>query len=375
MKLCVHLTLKSKLMTSRILRECRTGVSQGVFDHVEVVGLKEDGFPTVDTVEEGITVSRIDLKSKRFSKILMMQLFKYCEWVYRLLKQYKNRKVSVIHCHGLGTLPASLVLKWRYGCKLVYDAHELETESSGLSGMRKALSKIVERICIKHVDSVLVVSDSIAAWYEKKYPMQEPFVVRNVPYALKSIDKNGALRDEFGLSSLDLIFLYQGGFEAGRGIETMLDVFTDGNDNRHLVFMGYGSLSGKIKSYAEKYPNIHYRDAVSSDDLLKYTASADVGMSLIENSCLSYFYSLPNKLFEYMMAGLPIIGSDFPEIKKVIKRNDCGWVVDAEPHYLKSMIRDIKRADIQDKAEGAKKARHDYTWEKEQTVLLAAYNA
>jgi glycosyltransferase involved in cell wall biosynthesis len=125
------------------------------------------------------------------------------------------------------------------------------------------------------------------------------------------------------------ILLYQGGLQSGRGIPVMLDAARTLNDVA-FVFMGNGPLKTDILSAASHTPNVFHIPAVPVDEILEWSASADVGATLIENYGTSYYYSLPNKLFEYIRAGIPVIGSNFPEIGAIINQYQIGFTADPE---------------------------------------------
>ena len=122
--------------------------------------------------------------------------------------------------------------------------------------------------------------------------------------------KTAILRSELGIPDGDLVFLYQGGLFRARRIEQLLRVFSRAAKDRHVVFMGYGELERMVRSAAATNYNIHFRPAVSPHEVLAL-AGADVGLVGVENVCLSYYYSLPNKFFEEsLLAGVPVLGSD-----------------------------------------------------------------
>jgi glycosyltransferase involved in cell wall biosynthesis len=216
---------------------------------------------------------------------------------------------------------------------VVYDAHELESEKNGLRGVEKKLVKIIERLLIGMVDIVLVVNDSIYDHYLNMYPeLKNIRVIKNVMPIDKSVQiSSDALRVSLNIDKEKTIFLYQGGIEKGRGIELLIEAFIKSEiTNSSLVFMGYGSLKNIILAAAKGNENIYYHESVALDMLMEYTSSADVGLSIIENTCLSYYYCLPNKIFEYISAGLPIIASNFPEIRKVVDQYEAGVLVNPE---------------------------------------------
>jgi hypothetical protein len=124
----------------------------------------------------------------------------------------------------LELLPLGYLLKFIYGAKLIYDTHELETEKSNLTGLRKKLSKWLEYLLIKKVDHIFVVSEHIADWYEKTYNITRPTILFNAPQ-VAHVKKTNYFRDTFHLRDDQIIVLYQGGLAAGRGVNILFDAF------------------------------------------------------------------------------------------------------------------------------------------------------
>jgi glycosyltransferase involved in cell wall biosynthesis len=135
-----------------------------------------------------------------------------------------------------------------------------------------------------------------------------------------------------------LIFIYVGILSRGRGIEELLNVFSDPAVSAHLVCMGYGDLAATIASVAKENPKVHLHPPVPHHLVVEYASGADVGLCFIENVSLSDYYCLPNKLFEYCFAGVPVLASDFPEIRKVVERFALGQVCTPKGDAMRSAV-------------------------------------
>src|SRR5690606_34620878 len=98
-----------------------------------------------------------------------------------------------------------------------------------------------------------------------------------------------------------IVYLYLGVLIRGRGIEIILDAFRSASDRHHVVFVGFGEYETQLSNESKQYDNIHYLPGVGPERILQLTSGADVGLSLIENTSLSYYYCLPNKVFEYLL--------------------------------------------------------------------------
>jgi len=318
----------------------------------------------------------IDYKAKRYFGIPKIGICFLWYKIIKILYSLPLNKYSILHCNDLNTLPIGVIVKklFNKNVKIVYDAHEYETEMNGLQGTQKTVTKFLERTLIKHVDKVITVSDAIADEYVRLYNIEKPSLVLNTP-PYKRIEKKNIFRETFNISKEKIIFLYQGGLSKGRGIEILLDTFKIMNNNQSvIVFMGYGSLESSIIQAQESNDNIYFHKAVSPEILLAYTSSADFGISTIEDTCLSYRYCLPNKMFEYLMAELPVIVSNLPEMRKLVENNNIGTV--AEQNTPEGLKKAIDKAITLDKVELQKniqKVKEVYNWEEQEKVLLKVY--
>jgi len=359
---------------SRVLKE-NISLLRGGYD-VQVVALHEEALKEFDSIQN-IPVHRIKLKSRYWSKNKFIQLFKYFEFIYKVVRGYK--KSDILHCNDLNTLPIGVIIKkfFNKNVKIVYDAHEYEiNDTPNESKYKIKIKYYLEKFFIKYADKVITVSDSIANEYVKLYGIEKPALVLNTPLYQK-IEKKNIFRETFDIDEDKTIFLYQGGLSTGRGIEILLDAFKLINDDKSvIVFMGYGSLESLVKKYAREYNNVYFHEAVSPDILLNYTSSADFGISgqvTIEN-CLSYYYSLPNKIFEYLMAELPIIVSDAYEMKKIVELNEIGIVSkENTPNGIKIAVEEAMKLDKEKLKTNIQKLNTIYNWEEQEKVLLKLY--
>jgi glycosyltransferase involved in cell wall biosynthesis len=139
------------------------------------------------------------------------------------------------------------------------------------------------------------------------------------------------------------ILLYQGVLIAGRGIPTVIKAISQ-IQNVYLLLLGDGEAKNKFEEIArenEVSDRVIFAGTISQKDLINYTASADIGIALIENISVSYYHALPNKLFEYIMAGLPVLSSPLPQMKKIVEQYNAGII--AEPDNEDEVIDSIKK--------------------------------
>ena len=373
MKKVISIVINNFKNDSRVLKENISLQNAGY--EVKVVALWENGLKEFEIVKN-IPVHRIKLITKNWSRNKVVQLLKYFEFMYKVVKKYKN--ADIFHCNDLNTLPIGVIIKkfFNKNIKIVYDAHEYEIEINGLKGVQKTLLKFLEKKLIKYVDYVITVSDSIASEYVKLYGIKKPALVLNTP-SFKEIQKKDIFREKFDISKDKNIFLYQGSLNSGRGIEILLETFKElSKENKKvvIVFMGYGELEKEIKKIAEEYKNIYFHKAVSPDVLLDYTSSADFGISTIEDSCLSYRYCLPNKMFEYLMAEIPVIVSHLYEMKRLVEENKVGIVArENSSNGLKEAINKVLKLDKYKLQKNIIEVKKIYNWEEQEKILLNVY--
>jgi glycosyltransferase involved in cell wall biosynthesis len=231
----------------------------------------------------------------------------------------------------------------------------------------------MERLLIPYPDIIVTVSESIADWYRHEYNLGNVLVIKNIPPRPVKAVCSRILRDHFQISDDDVLFIYQGALEEGRASELILECFREANQGRHIAFMGMGSLQEKIQRYAAKYSHIHFHNAVGPEEVIYYTASADVGIHLIENTCLNHYYCLPNKVFEYLFSGLPAIVSDFPEMSRIVKEEQCGWAIPVEKQALLRVVNNVSREEIAEKKKRAQGCSAKFGWQDEEKKLLEIY--
>ncbi len=359
---------------SRILNITKALADAGIFDKIYILAIQGEGLPGLESLDSVREVVRLPVAFT--GRGLFSKIMKNLEWSIKILHFSHNKKITCINCHSLPVLPMCVLLKLLKHAKLVYEPHELETETQGSKGIKKKVFKLIESILIRHANVVITVSDSIARWYEKKYSLKKVYSIKNIPridnYALRG---SRILKDKFKINNGDTLYIYQGGLFEHRGIRILLDVFSKMPLDRHIVFMGFGQLEQLIKEHELNFSNIHFQPAVEPRDIPAYTSSADVGIALIENICLNHYYALPNKIFEYLLSGLPIIVSDFPDMGKFIDKYDCGWKIPVSEKVLTELLMSISKDDIAHKGSKVLICRDKLGSELETEALLEIYQS
>lgn len=370
MKNIVNIVLNDFVNDSRVLKVSTTLVDMSYA--VTVVAMHNEGLQERESFNS-VKVDRIKLTTRPWPRSKAIQLFKYLEFLIRAVWRY--HRADVVHCNDLSALPIGVIIKiLGKNVKVVYDCHEYETELDSLKGIEKKAKKVLERCLIPFADQVITVSDSIASEYARLYDVVKPHLVLNCPVYLEQPKKN-LFRESMGIRSDQRIFLYQGGLSKGRGIELLLEAFSGlKSDKNVLVCMGYGPLEYQIKEKALVNNTIYFHPAVKPDVLLNYTSSADFGILFYEDTCLNHRYCSPNKIFEYLMAGLPVLASNLFEMKRLITEENVGIV--AEENTIKGFRSAIQASLQQDYSiiqNNVFRTRKKYCWEEQEKVLKEVY--
>ncbi len=358
---------------SRVIKEIATLSEHTQIQKIDLFCLYYPGLPIKESISPKATVYRLT-KPKFDPRLFFLKGAGFTIWMVKVIRHLRLLRPEVIHCHDLPGICVGFFYKLLISnSTIIYDSHEFQSEVANLSETRKRIIRFIEKISITAADKFITVSPSIAANYIYRYGIKKPHLVLNCPPTVK-IESSNILRDIFKIPSDHLIFLYQGGLAKSRGIELMLEAFDRLNGtNRHIVFMGFGPLEELVISKSKISANIHFHPAVKHDVLLKYTASADFGICLTDLSCKNHMFCLPNKLFEYINAGVPVIATDLIEVRKIIDEYKIGFIIREET--VDALICSIEAAskssvDIRFNTSIAAKI---YNWESQKPPLLSCY--
>jgi len=299
----------------------------------------------------------------------------------RLGSRASSSKPDVVHAHDAAMLLPGMLAARRAGAKLVYDSHELATGVPYRRGAWPAVVAGAERLGAPRADATIAVSDGIAASLAERYRLRRPpAVVRNLP----DLPRPGAvrapdLRRELGVGDAPLV-LHQGAVVAGRGCETLLEALALLPDAHLLLLGAAGPYAEGLRAAARERgigERTHILAPVAPEALLSHTAQADVGVSLLEDSCENHRLALPNKLFEYLAASLPVVVADLPETARLVRERGVGWCADpADPAAVAAALRTaLARADDEGLRERVERAAAELCWEREKPRLLDLYES
>jgi glycosyltransferase involved in cell wall biosynthesis len=396
----------------RVLREATTLASTG--HEVTVVGLRsDDELPAREDRAEGFTIKRVPVPWQPMShrpgsarggngrasvaapargaiRWLVRSRMRWSGWSQAALSV--TPAADVYHGHDLPGLGVAAAARARHrGSRLVYDSHDLFVES-GANARRprwaKSLLAMSERHLYATTDHLVTVNHGIAEQLHRRYGEKPTAVVHNcVPRWTPTADDRTLLRKAAGVPESAPLVLYHGGFSANRGLGQLIHAIElPALERAHLVLLGYGPMEAELRSLAESPSvngRIHVLEPVPPDVLDRYVAGADAVAILNQPASLNELLSTPNKLFEALGAGVPVVTSDFPLRRQIVVESADGPLgVMCDPTDRSSIAAALATLLTQpDDAREAQRLRclaaahRRWNWEREQESLLAAYAA
>lgn len=294
-----------------------------------------------------------------------------------IIKGYKDN-ADIYHSNDLNTLPQGIICsKFRLKPKkLVYDSHEVQTSRTGYN---PKTIKLFESFMIKFVDEMIVENHTRAKKNEELYGFY-PNTLYNYSELYNIEDKPDVdLHSELGLPKDEKILLYQGGLQQGRGLELLIEMMPQVKEGT-LVFLGAGKLEKTLKEMAAQSSESHrikFVDKVHFKALPSYTKQAYLGFQVLQNICFNHYSASSNKLFEYIMAHVPVVSCNFPEVKAVV---DQGVGISVDSQDVNQIAEAVNKL-VEDEtlrnqySEKCKQIKRIYNWENEKQKLLEVYNA
>lgn len=306
----------------------------------------------------------------RFRLLFNVGFLFYAEFNIRLFIFLLFTKKDLLFSNDVDTLLPHYIISKLQNKKLVFDSHELFSEIPELVNKQqvKKVWLLLEKTIIPKLQTVITVSDSIKKHYQNLYGISA-IVIRNIP-EIKTISQKNFEIDAEGKK----VILYQGSVNIGRGLELMIDTMAL-LDEYLFIVIGDGDIIAQLK---EKVSNLSLHDKVkfigkkTPNELKKLTPNATIGMSLEEDLGLNYRYALPNKIFDYLHAHVPVIVSDLPEMRSLIKKHPIGEIlIERTPKTLAKTIINMTNISYEKELKTAKK---ELNWSKEKEKLISIFS-
>jgi glycosyltransferase involved in cell wall biosynthesis len=321
----------------------------------------------------------VPFRTKRFRMLFRRGFLFYKLFNIRLFFYLLFHKSNLLIANDLDTLlPNFLISKFKH-LPLVFDSHEYFTGVPEIQNRLfvKWIWKSIEKMIFPRLKHVMTVSDSIAALYENEYGFR-PVTVRNCSRSAKKIIPFS--KGELGINENHLLLIIQGtGINIDRGVEELVEAVSE-TDEVTLLIVGSGDQLYFLKNKVIELSlsdRVKFFPKMPWEELMRFTKTADAGLSLDKDSNINYRFSLPNKLFDYISAGIPVIAGDLPEVTKIVLENKCGIIL-SEP-TTKEIIKALKK--LKDNSEllaelkqNAVIASESISWEKESVKVVDFYN-
>ena len=309
-------------------------------------------------------------RTKRFRLLFNKGILFYTEYNMRLFLFLLFTKKDMLFSNDLDTLLPNYIIGKLQNKKLVFDSHELFSEIPELVNKQqvKKVWLFLEKTIIPKLQNVITVSDSIKNHYHNLYGISA-IVIRNIPKIEHINQKNFEIDAEE-----KKVILYQGSVNIGRGIELMIDTMAL-LDEYLFIVIGDGDILEQLK---EKVSNLSLHNKVNflgkktPEELKELTPNATIGMSLEEDLGLNYRYALPNKIFDYLHANVPVIVADLPEMRSLIKKHPIGEIlIERTPKTLAKTIINMTNISYEKELKTAKK---ELNWSKEKEKLISIFS-
>lgn len=299
--------------------------------------------------------------------------------IVRMISRGRLKKYDIYHSNDLNTLPQGYICsKWRFKRKpLIYDSHEVQTSRTGYDS---SIYAKLEQFFIKKMDSMIVENHTRAKYNEFLYGFY-PNVVHNYPFIQNKLeDKRIDLHEILQLPKDEKILLYQGGIQAGRGLDKLIKAVPMIEEGT-LVLIGDGRIKPDLEKMVKEMDiceRVRFLPKVPLGDLPKYTKNAYVGFQVLNNINYNHYSASSNKLFEYMMAGVPVVACNFPEIKRVVEGEETGICIDShKPEEIANAVNKLlKNPSLRTRySENSIKASKLFNWEQEKELFINIYAA
>ncbi|MBA4322647.1 MAG: glycosyltransferase [Odoribacter sp.] len=318
MKKVAFSVINSICFDQRVLKMAE--IVKGMGCEITIIGRETDDRSNSDI---------IPFKSRRFRMLLKRGFLFYKFFNIRLLFYLLFHKYDLLVANDLDTLLPNYIVSKLKRIPLVYDSHEYFTGVPEVQNRPfvKWVWKTIERSVLPHLKYMITVSEPISSLYEKEYHTR-PLVIRN--FSKYSSHITPFSREELNVPLDDLLIIIQGtGINIDKGAEELIDAVNITNGVSLLV-VGSGDVVLKLKQKVKGFnlmQRVKFIPKVPWEELMKYTRSADAGMCLEKDTNLNYRYSLPNKLFDYISAGIPVVAGFLPESGRIIEENKCGITI------------------------------------------------
>jgi glycosyltransferase involved in cell wall biosynthesis len=364
------------LLDARVRKEAQAVAAAG--HAVRVIALRqpgERGTPTLADVE----VMTFPLWSRRLPRTALSWPVKYGEFLAKALARLVRDPADVYHAHDLEALVPAWLAGRLTGGRVVYDSHELFTERPI---ELRAVWRMIERFLLRRVDAVIAASEERAHIMHAEYGAPTlPTVVANCPQR-RGRPARSSLRAQLPAHRRDArVVVYQGGLSPGRCLERLTTAAAEFGPDTILALVGarspfFESVLRPLIDAEGLDDRVFWIPPVDADEVVSFIEAADLGVVIYQNSCRNNYYCAPNKLYDYCMAGLPVVGPDFPPIRRLVEEYGIGMTFDPErPATIAASVRQVLDDDdaYARAVAGCAAVADSANWETESVKLVQLY--
>jgi glycosyltransferase involved in cell wall biosynthesis len=301
----------------------------------------------------------------------------YYEYYKKVKVLVKNLEIDVIHCHDLNTLWQGSMLSEDLLAKLIYDSHEIFNEMAGRNKLDRIVGYRMEKQLFRKVDYVVTVNSYLRDYLFERNGEKPSILIQNIPLVneqqMSKTEVPATWNYNFGQD--DVILLYQGGFSPYRGLELIIQSMEKLPKNYKLVLIGSGVLKDELEELVRTLnlsEKVFFHDQVPSDELIYYTRQAHIGLVMYEKVSKNNYYSTPNKIFEYIQAGIPAVSSNHPGKSVIIDEYKTGVLAEETVDGIVKGINEVVN-NYRYYQQNCLNAGKVLTWEDESKKLIELY--
>lgn len=322
-RISLHVTTKDLRYASRISRSAAALLEGDIVDRVVVTGIARGRRAELERPQPRVLFLRMPSAVRGLPRFLATQAIKEIDRTIRVIRLARRLRPIVVTARSAWDLPASWTAAASVGAVLVYEPHELESCRNGMSRLRARLVRLIEGVFARRAGACVAVGERIADLYSKR--LEIPcFTVLNVPPPLPPVMVSG-LRQRAGIRASDRVLAYVGALVEGRGLLDIAKAVRLAGTSWRMVAMGSGPMAARLSEALGDHGGVVA--PVASREVVSAIADADLSAVLIEPICESYRLCMPNKLFESLRAGVPVIATDLPELGEFVRRHGVGIVI------------------------------------------------
>lgn len=370
-------------------RVIKTIESLGRENEIHLFYINGDVSSDIKLFKSNVSVFPIPHPCTLWNKIVKHSFF--CFEFNHFYDQVINKGIqyNYVWANDLPTLFPAFKIAKKLQAKLVYDSHEIYLETlnqffpkkttlgksivfSVIKKFMKFHGKFIERKFITKTDMFITVNNSLLQYFKRNYNFSNSEIIMNLPRVEDNTTKKIDYRKKYNWKDLDIITLYQGQLNEGRGLFLLIEAILLLENNVKLVIIGDGPIKVSLSEFVQKVGKsnqVKFIETIALKELPDYTKGADIGINLLEDINLSKKFASPNKLFEYIHSNIPVLASNTIENRLVFEKYSIGILCENSPSSIADSIRKFGKSDLEKFKENCSSAIKEYSWEKQEDIL------